>query len=352
MNFTTHAPKDPATITAAACIGAGMSNKNLEAHFTGVDLNAAADLRVTRLSDVFAALGCAYRPGNDASMSKALNAAFSSAEIPAVLSNIAQKFALAGFGAVGEEWRLVSRAIPVKDFKAVKAVRLVMGGMLQPLAKNGELKHVSLSDEAREIAAATKGSIVDVTREDLVNDDLQVLTALPMRFGMMAGRTISTEVFGCLSHTASDYGANTSGAMSLAALTAAYTAAAGIRDAENNPLGALPNRVLCAPCNLPTAKAVYLSETVTGGTTERGGTNVMRQMLEPISSPYLGNGTAYWLFNSEFPLVDVAFLNGNTAPQIETAEANFNQLGISMRCYYDFAAAPGEVKAATYSTGA
>ena len=122
------APHDAKTIVAAACMGAAMSEKNIEAHCKGVDLDAAHDLGIRRLSDVFAAFGITYRPGDDAGMTKALRAAFSSADIPNVLSNVAHKFVLAGFGSAGEYWRVVSRAIPVSDFKQVKGVRLVMSG--------------------------------------------------------------------------------------------------------------------------------------------------------------------------------------------------------------------------------
>ena len=350
-NLRASAPKDVKTVVAAACMGAGMSDAKVEATCKGVDLDAAHDLKVTRLSDVFAAFGYNYRPGNDAEMSRALKAAFSSADIPNVLSNIADKFVLAGFGTVGDDWRKISRAVPVHNFKEVKGVRLVMGGLLKPLNKNGELQHVDLSDEARSIQAATKGSIVSITREDLINDDLDVLSLIPERFGQMAGRTINKDVFGALSTTASDYGANTSGALNLANLAAAYALAMGIKDENGDPLGALPNRILCSPSNFITAKNIYQSEHVTGAATERAKANEMRGILEPITSPFL-SGTNYWIFNDAFPLVDVAFLNGNQTPTVETASADFSQLGIQMRCYYDYGAYAGEAKAALYSTGA
>mgnify|MGYP004654627037 CR=1 FL=1 len=351
INLRAAAPKDAKTVAAAACMGAAMRESTLEAQFKGVDLDAARDLGVTRLSDVFAAFGYEYRPGNDASMSKAIRAAFSNADIPNVLSNVAHKFALAGFGAVGEDWRKVSRAIPVTDFKAVKGVRLVMGGLLKPLAKGGELRHVDLSDEARTIQAATKGSIIGITREDLINDDLGVLSAIPERFGQMAGRTINRDVFAALTGVAaSDFGANTTGALTLDNLAAAYALAMGIRDANGDPIGPMPDKILCSPSNLITARGIYQLERITIGSKSYVD-NTMRNLLEPLSSPYL-SGTAYWLFNSAFPLVDVAFLNGVQAPVIETANADFSQLGIEMRCYFDYGAAAGEVKAALYSTGA
>ena len=346
------APKDAKTVAAAACMGAAMGDEVLAKQFKGVDLDAAHDLGVNRLSDVFAAFGITYRPGDNASMTKAIKAAFSTADIPNVLSNVAHKFVLAGFGAVGEDWRKVSRAIPVTDFKAVKGVRLVMGGVLQPLAKGGELKHVSLSDESRDLAAATKGSIVGITREDLINDDLGVLSMIPERFGQMAGRTINKDVFGAISRTAGDYGANTSGALNVANLATAYQLALGITDSNGDYLGAMPNVILASPSNYLSALNIYQSEQVTGTSSEKGKNNVMRGLLAPITSQFLGSGTAYWLFNSAFPLVDVAFLNGRTTPVVETAEADFNQLGIQMRCYFDYGAAAGELKAAVYSTGA
>jgi hypothetical protein len=351
IDLKASAPKDAKIVAAAACMGAAMSDSAVEAAFKGVDLDAAHDLKVTRLSDVFASFGIIYRPGNDAEMSKALKAAFSTADIPNVLSNVAKKFVLAGFGAVGEGWREISRPVAVTDFKAVKGVRLVMSGLLKSLDKHGELQHVDLSDDARTIQAATKGSIVGITREDLINDDLGVLAEVPQRFGTMAGRTINKDVFGALSTTGSDYGANTSGALSIANLAAAYALAMAIKDKDGDPLGPMPDRILCAPGNYIIALNIYQSELVTGAASEKGKANVLRGVLKPITSPYL-SGTAYRLFNTAFPLVDVAFLNGVQTPTVETAEANFRQLGIEMRCYYDFGASAGELKAALYSTGA
>ena len=352
IDLKASAPKDAKTVVAAACMGAAMSDANVEATCKGVDLDAAHDLGITRLSDIFAAFGFAYRPGDNASMTKAIKAAFSNADIPNVLSNVAHKFVLAGFGAVGDDWRKISRAVPVVDFKAVKGVRLVMGGLLKPLAKGGELQHVDLSDEARSIQAATKGSIVGITREDLINDDLGVLSLVPERFGQMSGRTINKDVFGTLSTTGSHYGANTSGALNLANLASAYALALAIKDANGDPLGAIPDRILCSPSNFLTAKAIYQSEhIVSGASSKTPRDNVMRNILAPVTSPFL-SGTKYWLFNSAFGLVDVAFLNGRQTPVVETAEANFHQLGIEMRCYFDYGPSAGELKAAVYSTGA
>jgi hypothetical protein len=50
--------------------------------------------------------------------------------------------------------------------------------------------------------------------------------------------------------------------------------------------------------------------------------------------------------------VEAAFLNGREEPFVETADADFNVLGVQMRCYYDYGVAFAEWRAAVYSTGA
>jgi hypothetical protein len=54
---------------------------------------------------------------------------------------------------------------------------------------------------------------------------------------------------------------------------------------------------------------------------------------------YTGNSAKAWYLlaePSDLPVIEVAFLNGNESPTVETAEADFNQLGIRMRGYHDF----------------
>lgn len=346
------APKDAKTVVAAICMGAAMKDSTVEAMNKGVDLDAAHDLGIHRLSDVFAAFGFNYRAGNDNEMRTALKAAFSTVDIPNILSNAASKFADTGFGSVGEDWRKVSRSIPVKDFKAITGVRLRMGGTLQPLAKGGELKHATLADEARSLAAATKGIMLGITREDLINDDLGILSTIPFEFGQMSGRTINKDVFAVIAALqANDFGANTTGALTVDSLAAAYALAMTIKDGEDF-IGSMPNTILVHPANFITAKNIYLSEKMVGGTSKSPDANPMRSTLEPITSAYLGTGTSYYLFNSTMPLVDVAFLNGRQTPVVETANVDFSQLGIQMRCYFDYGCAAGKTKAALMSTGA
>jgi hypothetical protein len=72
------------------------------------------------------------------------------------------------------------------------------------------------------------------------------------------------------------------------------------------------------------------------------------------NSNYVGNSSKAWYLLSDpndLPLIEVAFLNGQEAPTIETAEADFNVLGVQMRGYHDFGASLQDTRAAIKSKG-
>ena len=57
---------------------------------------------------------------------------------------------------------------------------------------------------------------------------------------------------------------------------------------------------------------------------------------------YTGNSAKAWYLLAEpndLPVIEVAFLNGQESPTIETADADFSVLGIQMRGYHDFGVA-------------
>jgi hypothetical protein len=72
------------------------------------------------------------------------------------------------------------------------------------------------------------------------------------------------------------------------------------------------------------------------------------------NTSYTGNSAKAWyLFAepSDLPVIEVAFLNGQEAPTIETADADFNVLGVQMRGYHDFGVALQDPRGAIKSKG-
>jgi hypothetical protein len=69
---------------------------------------------------------------------------------------------------------------------------------------------------------------------------------------------------------------------------------------------------------------------------------------------YTGNSAKAWYLLAEpadLPVIEVAFLNGQESPTIETAEADFNVLGVQMRGYHDFGVALQDPRGGLKSKG-
>ncbi len=118
-------------------------------------------------------------------------------------------------------------------------------------------------------------------------------------------------------------------------------------DAEGKPIGIMPSIIL-VPTSLSAIgtqlfKSVELRDTTAG--TKYPVANPHQGKFRVEVSRYLGNGkyagnsTSGWYLladPSDLPVIEVAFLNGQESPTIETALADFDVLGVKMRGYHDF----------------
>ena len=105
------------------------------------------------------------------------------------------------------------------------------------------------------------------------------------------------------------------------------------------------------PALKPKADQMYQSTNInTGGaaTTEQvPNANIYAGKYEPVTSAYLqdanltGNSAKKWYLAtdpSRTATIEVAFLNGQDTPTIETADADFDTLGIQMRGHFAYGA--------------
>jgi hypothetical protein len=288
-----------------------------------------------------------------------LQAAFSTRDISNVLAATANKFINEGYGTVEQTWRQVSAVRPVVDFKANTGVRLVMSNLLQALAPAGEIQHGALSDATRTITADTKALMLAVTRKDIINDDLGVLTDIPRRLGYAAARTFNTDFWAAFeAAVAANFSASapksnqTTGALTSATLKAAEALYLAQTDADGNPIGGELTTLLCGTTAYTPARELYVSTLVEGATARTPSGNIYVNRFAPAFSRYLSAAPWYLVSNPlAMPLMEAAFLNGREEPFVETADCDFNVLGIQMRCYYDYGVAFAEYRAAVRSTG-
>jgi len=121
--------------------------------------------------------------------------------------------------------------------------------------------------------------------------------------------------------------------------------------------------LLAPPILSPTAKRLYASTEIrnTTDSTQYVTANVYQGMYKPAVSAYLASAaitghssTAWWLLADPrvLPAMEVCFLDGLENPTIESADADFNTLGIQFRGYHDFGCVKAEWRAGVKSTGA
>jgi hypothetical protein len=235
-----------------------------------------------------------------------------------------------------------------------------MSNLLQALGSGGEIQHGALSDDTTTVTADTKALMIGVSRKDIVNDDLGVLSEVPSKLGYAAARTFNTDFWAAFTAAvAANFSASapksnqTTGALTIATMGAAEALYLAMTDADGNPIGGELTTLLCGTTAYTPAREIFASTLVTNGsTTKQGAANIYVNRFEPAFSRYLAAAPWYIVSNPmSMPLMVAAFLNGREEPWVETAEADFNTLGIQMRTWFDYGCAFGEWRAAVRSTG-
>jgi hypothetical protein len=292
-----------------------------------------------------------------------LEAGFSTIDIGGILSNVANKFLLEGFFAVERTWRSVCSVRNVSDFKTVTSYRLVGNDQYEQVPPGGELKHATLGNEIFTNRADTYGLLLSIDRRDIINDDLGAITTVPRKLGRGSGLKINdvfwatfldNETFFTAQNSNYLSGADT--ALGIDGLTKAEVTFMDLTDGDGKPTGIVP-AILLVPTALSAMatqlfKSVELRDTTTNikypvANPHQGKfrTEVSRYLS---NTHYKGNSSKAWYLLADpgdVPMIEVAFLNGQEAPTIETSEADFSVLGIQLRGFHDFGVARQETRA-------
>jgi len=298
-----------------------------------------------------------------------LRAAFSTIDIGGILSNVANKFLLEGFFSVERTWRNITSVRNVSDFKTVTSYRLIGKDQYEQVAPGGELKHGTLGEESYSNKADTYGLLLSIDRRDIINDDLGAITTVPRKLGRGSGLKINDVFWTIFLNNANFFkaannnyleGADT--VLSIDGLSKAEQTFMDQTDADGKPIGIMP-AVMLVPTSL-SAMATMLFKSLeirdTTASTKYPVANPHAGKFRAEVSRYLANAQytgssakAWYLLAdpNDLAVIEVAFLNGQESPTIETAEADFNVLGVQMRGYHDFGVALQEPKGGAKAKG-
>ena len=297
----------------------------------------------------------------DAAFGRGIEAAGSTVSIGGILSNVANKFLLDGFNSVERTWRNIAAIRSVTDFKTVTSYRLTGNDQYERVAPGGEIKHGTLGEETYTNKADTYALMLGIDRTDIINDDLSAITTVPRKLGAGSGKTINDifwktflsnlqggSAFFTAGNTNFISGADT--ALGIDGLTKAEVTFMDQVDSDGKPLGVMPAILL-----VPTSLSAVGSQLFKSMELRDNGSSAKYPISNPhqgkfrvevsrylSNAAYTGNSSKAWYLLAgaeDLPVIEVAFLNGQEAPTIETAEQSFNRLGIQMRGYHDFGVA-------------
>jgi Mu-like prophage major head subunit gpT/Caudovirus prohead serine protease len=345
--------KNDKVIEAALCLQGGLPNADKA--FDARTLEAADKVRrTTSIGEVLieAARANGYTGSSRISAANAepvLKAAFATHDISNLLGALVNKFLLNGFNAVESSWQEVSAIRSVNDFKAINLLRLNGDMKFRKIGNAGELKVAPASDTRRSVAADTYGISTQLTRQDMINDDLNALSQIPQRMGRGAALAMNEAIWSEFQSSNDTYyqkaTAAAGNALSLTSLKTATTAFRKLNDPDGNPLGIAP-RVLLVPPELEITAAELMTSAllISGNTTKEPNANVLQGRYRVVVSNYLTSSSTWWLAadSVDLPALDVVFLNGQQAPTIEQVAPDYQLLGVAIRGFFDFGVTKSE----------
>jgi hypothetical protein len=351
----------PQVFEAVALMASGLPHSRIQATYAEPVLEAADKLRGVGIQEFCELASGQQLPRFRRDASGWLQAAFSTASLPGILSNIANKMLLEGYNYVEDAWRSIAKIASVNDFKEHTRYRMTGAFQFQQVGPDGELKHGQLGEQSFRQKADTHGIMFALTRQMIINDDMGAFTDIPRQIGMGAAEAIADAVWGlwlsnpnqsdgkAFFHTDhKNYKAGADTALTVDGLTDAEVTFGKQVKPNGKPLGIRPSLLL-----VPTAlkvpaemlmKSVNLNETTTANK-PKPSTNPHVGKFEVVSSVYLSNPTftgasdkAWYLLAdpNRLPAIEVAFLNGVDRPTVEKTDADFNTLGVMFRGYIDF----------------
>lgn len=291
-------------------------------------------------------------------------------DFPVILEEAMHKTLQMAYATASDTWSRFCATGSVSDFRAHSRYRLGSLGNLDPVNEHGKYNYKAIPDgEKSSIQAETVGNIISLTRKAIVNDDLGAFIGLSNMLGRAAARTIEATVYALLAENggkgptmddgkslfhADHNNIGTAAALSVETIEALRVLMAHQKDVSGNDFLDIRPSNLLVPMGLGgTARVINEAQydPETSGKLQRP--NMVRGLFsDVIDTPRL-TGTAFYTFASpaDAPVLEVAFLDGNTQPYLEMQEG-FDVDGTNYKVRHDFGVAALDYRGAAYNAGA
>lgn len=137
--------------------------------FAGASLSEIADI-------------CLRENGKSASMvsvaSRVEMALHGTSDFPSILRDVGNLSLSASYEAAQSAIKETSREVAASNFRALHSVKVSAGPRLEEVSEHGEFKAGTVEEGHETFAVKTYGKIFGITRQAIVNDDLDVFSKM------------------------------------------------------------------------------------------------------------------------------------------------------------------------------
>jgi phage head maturation protease len=273
----------------------------------------------------------------------------STSDFPAILANVANKTLRDAYAATPRTFTAWARRATIADFKPVQRTQLGGAPDLHKVLESGEFTYGTIGEAKEVYALATYGRIVGITRQTLINDDLDAFTRVPAAFGASAADLESDIVYAILKQNpamgdgvnlfdAAHNNIGTAAAITEAALAEAYRLFGKHKGIEERLVSILPRFLLVPPGQRSVEARKQVTATTPANTAD---VNTFAGRLEVVEEPRLipDAGEDPWFLPADPARIDTieyAYLEGQQGVYTET-RMGFEVDGIEIKARHDFA---------------
>lgn len=288
-----------------------------------------------------------------------------------ILLDVANKSMLQGWEEAEETFQLWTKEGTLTDFKIAHRVGMGEFPALRKVREGAEYKYVTIGDHAEQIVLATYGELFSLTRQLIINDDMNALTDTPRKMGMAAKGTIGDLVYGvltgnpALSDTKALFHADhknlqTGGGSALSidslsqAKTKMATQKAFAEGGKGRTLNIRPAYIITPVALEDKARQLIRSASVPDANVNAGVDNPIRNFAEVIGEPRLDDVSAtawYAAAKKGSDTIEVAYLDGVKEPFMEQQQG-FTVDGVATKVRIDAGVAPLDFRGLQKASGA
>jgi hypothetical protein len=282
----------------------------------------------------------------------ATRALHSTSDFPEILAAVTNKTLRQAYEAYPQTFRPFCRQVQASDFRDIARVQLGEAPQLQKVSESGEFKRGTIGEARERYRVETYGRVVGITRQTIINDDLDAFTRLPAMYGTAIATlesdivwaiVVSNPTMGdgtALFHATHRNLAATGAMLSTASIGDARAAMAKQTGIDKKTVLNIRPSFLLVPVALELAAEQLLAQNIVPAKMADVVPQSIRS-LAVIAEPRLDSASVNAWFLAASPAqidtIEYAYLEGQQGAYIETRNG-FDVDGVEIKCRLDFGA--------------